>query len=269
MSARKLRCRANTFTNRYGNYADCQTRSALATCIILVMSIALLLYRLQQIDSRLSQVTTRLSALQSMLENNVELRAAQQHLEAAQAAQHDAEKTLKVAEYEATAQRIKLEQVEASLYSGRIQNPKELQDLQNDIASLKRHLGALEDSQLDAMMAVETSNALLDAVQKEFQATQGKIISENATLQSEQITLQKESENLNAQRLAVLPAITADALTLYDALRQKCSGRAVSQVIENSCDTCGSSLTPGLAQSVRTSAQLVRCPMCGRILYSN
>ena len=233
------------------------------------MSIALLLYRLQQIDSRLNQVTTRLSAIHSMLENNVELHAARQHLESARMAQHEAEKTLKRAEYEATSQRVKLEQVESSMYSGKIQNPKELQDLQNEIAALKRHLGVLEDNQLEAMMAVETALALLDVTQKEFEVTQGKVISENSVLQTEQIALQKEAENLNTQRLAVLPAISADTLGLYDSLRQKRSGLAVSQVIENSCDTCGASLTPGYAQSVRTSAQLVHCPMCGRVLYSN
>ena len=233
------------------------------------MSIALLLYRLQRIDSRLSQVTTRLSAIHSLLENNAELQAARQRLESAQMVQNEADKTLKVAEYEANSQRVKLEQVESSLYSGKIQNPKELQDLQNEIAALKRHLSLLEDNQLEAMMAVETAHTLLDTVQKELKETQGKVISENATLQTEQITLQKESENLNAQRLAVLPAISADVLGLYDSLRQKRSGLAVSQVIENSCDTCGASLTPGYAQSVRTSAQLVHCPMCGRILYSN
>jgi uncharacterized protein len=233
------------------------------------MSIALLLYRLQQIDSRLSQVKTRLSVLHSMLENNAELQAARQHLEFAQMTQLEAEKTLKTAEYEATSQRVKLEQVESSLYSGKIQNPKELQDLQNEIAALKRHLGVLEDNQLEAMMAVETAHTLLDTAHKELEVTQGKVISENATLQTEQISLQKEAENLNAQRLAVLPTINATALGLYDTLRQKRSGLAVSQVIENSCDTCGATLTPGYAQSVRTSAQLVHCPMCGRILYSN
>ena len=233
------------------------------------MSIALLLYRLQQIDSRLSQVTTRLSALHSMLENNAELQAARQRLESARMAQHEAEKALKTAEYEANNQRVKLEQVESSLYSGKIQSPKELQDLQNEIAAFKRHLAVLEDNQLEAMMAVETTHALLETAQKELDATQGKVIAENATLQTEQNSLQKEAENLNAQRLAVLPTINADALGLYDSLRQKRSGLAVSQVIESSCDTCGASLTPGYAQSVRTSAQLVHCPMCGRILYSN
>jgi uncharacterized protein len=233
------------------------------------MSTALLLYRLQQIDSRLSQVTTRLSAIHSLLENNADLQAARQRVESAQREQHEAEKALKTAEYAAATLRVKLEQVESSLYSGKIQNPKELQDLQNEIASLKRHLGVLDDNQLEAMMAVEAASAQLDTAQKELQVIQGKVISENATLQTEQVALQKESENLNAQRLAVLPAISADTLGLYDSLRQKRSGLAVSQVIENSCDTCGASLTPGHAQSVRTSAQLVHCPMCGRILYSN
>lgn len=233
------------------------------------MSTALLLYRLQQIDSRLSQVTTRLNTLQFALDNNAELQASLKQLESARTAQNQAEKALKEAEYESSAQRIKLELVEASLYSGRIQNPKELRDLQTEITSLKRHLTQLEDRQLETMMLVESSTSERETAQKEYERIQGKVISENSALQAELNTLQKEADNLRAQRSAVLPAIDAVSLSLYDTLRPKRSGLAVSQVIENSCDTCGSSLTPGYAQSVRTSSQLVLCPMCGRILYSN
>jgi predicted nucleic acid-binding Zn-ribbon protein len=233
------------------------------------MSVTLPLYRLQQIDSRLSQVISRLTAIQSLLENNAELKAALLRLEESKSAQRYAEQALKSAEYESASQRVKLEIAESSLYSGRIQNPKELRDLQNDIASLKRHLSVLEDRQLELMMTSETCADTLQRLQKEYDLTQGKIVSENATLQTEFVTLQKEAENLNAQRLAVLPAINTADLNLYTSLRQKRSGMAVSLVIENACNTCGSSLTPGLAQSVRTSNQLVLCPMCGRILYSN
>lgn len=233
------------------------------------MSLALTLYRLQQIDSRLSKVITRLAAIQSTLENNADLKAASQKLDAAKLTLLNAEKVLKNAETESAGQRIKLEMAEASLYSGRIQSPKELQDLEKDIASLKRHLGALEDLQLERMISMESCRVERELAQKEFDAVQGKVISENATLQTEQLTLQKEADTLSAQRQAVLPAIDSATLSLYDSLRQKRSGQAVSQVIENACDTCGSSLTPGYAQSVRTSNQLVHCPMCGRILYSN
>ncbi len=233
------------------------------------MSLALLLYRLQQIDSRQRLVTSRLVAIQTTLDNNAELQAAGQRLEEAKSAFRRAENALKNAEFESANQRIKLELAESSLYSGRIQNPKELQDLQKEIAAFKRNLGSLEDQQLEHMMAVEACGLATETSQKGYDITQGKAISENATLKTELVTLQKESESLNAQRLAVLPAIDTTSLNLYDSLRQKRSGLAVSQVIENACDTCGSSLTPGLAQSVRTTNQLVLCPMCGRILYSN
>ena len=233
------------------------------------MSFTLPLYRLQQIDSRLKLVTARLVSIKNTLENNAELQAASKQYEEAKVRYLQIEKSLKNSEYESATHRIKLEQVEASLYSGRIQNPKELQDLQKEIASIKRNLSAVEDHQLELMMSIEECQVAIITTQKTYEQTQGKVISANASLRTELNSLEKETENLNAQRLAVLPAIDTVSINLYDALRQKRSGLAVSQVIENACDTCGASLTPGLAQSVRTSSQLVLCPMCGRILYSN
>lgn len=233
------------------------------------MSLALPLYRLQQIDSRQKQINSRLSVIQSALENNLELKNAAKNLEVAKLAMHQAETSLKNSEFESNNQRIKLELAENNLYGGRIQNPKELQDIQKEIAAFKRNLASLEDQQLEYMLEVENCAKVLENAQKEFDKTQGKIIGENATMNSERLSLVKESENLNAQRQAVLPAIDGATLNLYDSLRQKHSGLAVSLVLENACDACGSSLTPGLAQSVRYSNQLVLCPMCGRILYAN
>jgi hypothetical protein len=233
------------------------------------MSLALPLYRLQQIDSRLKQVTSRLSIVQSALESNAEMKTATQDLEDAKSTLHLEESALKNAEFESANQRIKLEVVESNLYSGRVKNPKELQDLQKEIAALKRNLASLEDDQLEIMLKVETCSQALESSQKEFNRVQGKVISENASLATEFTNLKKEADNLNAQRLTILPAIDQATLKLYDSLRKKYSGLAVSPVIENSCDACGSSLTPGLAQSVRASNQLILCPMCGRILYGN
>lgn len=233
------------------------------------MSITLNLYRLQQIDTRLDQVTSRLAAIQSALENDAELKAARLRQEHAEAAAKESERTLKQTENEAASQRIKLEQAESSLYSGRIQNPKELADLQNDAASLKRHLATLEDRQLEAMLALEEARAALDSAQKEHLVTQGQVISQNASLKTEQDFLQKEAETLSAQRLAVLPMIDAGSLSRYNALRQQRRGLAVAIISEYSCGACGASLTRGHAQSVRFSQQVVNCPSCGRILFAD
>lgn len=232
------------------------------------MSIALNLYRLQQIDTRLDQVTSRLAAIQSALENDAMLKAARLRQEKADAAAKEAEQALQQAENEAAAQRIKLEQAESSLYSGRIQNPKELADLQNDVASLKRRLAALEDRQLEAMLTLEEARAALDATQKEYFVTQGQVISQNASLKTEQDSLQKEAETLSAQRLAVLPVIDTESLSRYDTLRQQRRGLAVATISEDACNACGASLTRSHAQSVRFSQQIVNCPSCGRILFA-
>ncbi len=233
------------------------------------MSIVLNLYRLQQVDSRLDQISTRLAAIQSILENDAELKAARERHEKAQADLHAAERALKNSEAEVASQRIKIEQAESSLYSGRIQNPKELQDLQNDAAALKRHLARLEDVELEAMLALDSARELFETTQKEMNATQGRVITQNASLHAEQNSLQKEAERFHAQRLAVLPAIDSAVLSQYDDLRQQRRGLAVSSISDNACDSCGAMLTPGLAQSVRFSPKIVNCPSCGRILYAS
>ncbi len=231
------------------------------------MSITLNLYRLQQIDTRLDQVTSRLTTIQAALENNAELKATRLRQEQAETAVNELERRLKQAEAESASQRIKLEQAESSLYGGRIQNPKELQDLQNDVAALKRHLATLEDRQLEAMLALEEARAALEAARKDVLLTQGEVIRKNASLNSEQTALQKEAETLSAQRLAVLPVIDTESLSLYDALRQQRRGLAVATISEDACNACGASLTRGHAQSVRFSQQIVCCPSCGRILF--
>jgi predicted nucleic acid-binding Zn-ribbon protein len=233
------------------------------------MSNALTLYRIQQIDSRLDQIQARLQTIHAALSESAEVKAARERIEQTQADLHTIERALKQAEIDAQAQRIKLDQAEASLYGGSIKNPKELKDLEKDVASLKRRMQELEDIQLDMMLKAESAREALQKAQSEHNAIQGKIISQNATLQTEQETLHKERETVRSRRTAAVSGVDAPSLTLYESLREKRSGIAVATVSDNSCDVCGASMTPGHAQSVRTSSQLVHCPMCGRILYSH
>jgi predicted nucleic acid-binding Zn-ribbon protein len=233
------------------------------------MSNVLTLYRLQQVDSRLDQIQSRLQTIQSALVESAELQAARERLEQSQTSLRNVEHTLKQAENDAQAQRIKLEQAEASLYGGRIQNPKELKDLESDVASLKRRLGELEDIQLSIMLEIEVAREGLQKAQDAYNIAQGQSISQNVTLLTEQESLLKERESVHAQRLATVSYIDRASLALYESLREKRSGVAVAAVSDNSCEVCGASMTPGHAQSVRISSQLVHCPMCGRILYSH
>jgi uncharacterized protein len=233
------------------------------------MSHVLGIYRLQQVDSRIDQATARLDAIRVTLENNSDLQAARSALQKAETDVHEAEKALRATQAASEAQRIKLEQVEASLYGGRIQNPKELQDLQNDLASIKRYLATLEDAELESMLALETAREAHQQAGENFNQVESRVISQNSSLKGEQDSLLSNLENLKAERAATHRTINPDLLQKYEALRQKRHGLAVTTISDNACDACGAGLTPAQAQTVRVAAQMVECPSCGRILFSN
>ncbi|MFO7584151.1 MAG: hypothetical protein R6W69_05420 [Anaerolineales bacterium] len=233
------------------------------------MSHILGLYRLQQADSRIDQATARLAAIRAVLENDSAVQSVQGKLAKAQEALHKAEKSLRECEADSEAQQIKLEQVEASLYSGKVKNPKELQDLQNDLASLKRYLATLEDRQLEAMLALEEARDTQQLAEHKLRETESQVISQNSSLMGERDTLLNNLENLQAERAATHNTIPANLIEKYEQLRQKRRGLAVATISDNACDACGAGLTPGQGQTVRMAAQLVECPSCGRLLFSN
>jgi len=232
------------------------------------MSIAQTLYRLQKVDSRLQQIQTRLQTIHAALESNPALQNARQKAQTASQESENAIKHLRQAEQASADQKIKIEQIEASLYSGRIQNPKELQDLQNDLASLRRRLSSLEDAQLEQMLTLEELRNAQAEAEASLHTIQTQVITQNAALHGEANSLQKEAETLQTQRGAITPTLQDNEISLYENLRQTRRGLAVSTLSEGACNACGARLTPGQAQSVRLAGQLIHCPSCGRILSS-
>ncbi len=111
----------------------------------------------------------------------------------ARAIYQSADRAVKQAEVDAQNQRLKIEQIEASLYSGKGHSPKELLDLQDDVAALKRHLITLEDTQLEAMLAAEESMSANQAAQAELLVVQNHSTEQNRGLHKEQKRARKKN----------------------------------------------------------------------------
>ncbi len=104
------------------------------------MSQTLSLYRLQQVDNKLDRIQVRLKDIHQLMTDNAELNQARDLSESADGHFFSTTQMLKVAEQDVQEQRVKIEQTEFSLYSGKNHSPKELIDLQNDVAAQKRQL---------------------------------------------------------------------------------------------------------------------------------
>jgi uncharacterized protein len=231
------------------------------------MSSLLSLYRLQQIDSQIDRARVRLQAIQTTLDQDDELRQAGEKARVTEENHCVAENTLKQAEMNVKDQRIKIDQTESNLYGGTTHTPKELQDLQNDVAALKRHLITLEDRQLDAMVSLEQADADLHSAQNAWVAKQQQWSEQNQTLQQERDVLVNDLERLSKERAATSSSIPSKDSNLYDQLRLERRGIAVAVVNDNSCSACGSSLSAAQVQTVHSPNQMFLCPSCGRILY--
>ncbi len=232
------------------------------------MSAALGLLRLQQVDIRIGRNEARLQQIQQTLENDSELGAAREALKEAASRLHEAEHARKTAEAEAQVQGAKIGQTESSLYGGSIRNPKELQDLQADLTSLKKRLATTEEQELAAMVSAESAQGAVQAAEERISQVQSKLEVEHRKLIEERAVILKELENFQAERQAALGAVAANLLAQYESLRRQRRGVAVAEITENACSACGTTLTAALQQNARHAEQLIFCPSCGRILYA-
>jgi len=233
------------------------------------MSAALGLFRLQQVDSQIDQIHARLKTIEETLHNDLELRAAAGQLEAAETKYKSAEREVKQSDADVEKQRIKIEQAEASLYGGQVHNPKELQDYQKDVASLKRHLETLESRELDSMMVMESAENEFLSAKTLLEQLKLKTSGQHRELVTESKALQKEIERLDSERNAATKNLPEESVQVYNRLRQQRRGVAVATISDSACAACGTTLTPAQQQSARSTSQLFNCPTCGRILYAN
>lgn len=226
------------------------------------------LYQLQKLDLRIDQIIQRLEKIETLLHNNPRLLEAEKQVKSDQASVLKVEKELSALENVSATKKVKIEQSEAALYSGKNTNPKELKDLQTEIESLKRTLSANEEEQLSLMGQLEEEQKKLAASQATHAKVSAEIEQENSQLVNEKTALSKEKEKLLTEHAIAQGQIPAEVLSIYEKLRSSKNHIAVTSVEDQCCATCGSEITASDIQKARTSPTLSFCPFCGRILYA-
>jgi uncharacterized protein len=232
------------------------------------MSRSFKLYRLQQIDNQLDKIQKRLAEILAALENDHALHQASEKKQKAEEKQNAAFKALQKAEANVLEQHIKIEQSEAALYGGKVRNPKELQDIQNEVSSLKRYLAVLEDRQLEAMVEEEEAAAELEMALKNMQKLKQEFMEKSSELIEERTKLNADVARLAGEHQAAANTIPAEDIKLYTNLRESRRGIAVSKVVDKTCSSCGSTINASLLHAARSPTQINTCDVCGRILYT-
>ncbi len=227
---------------------------------------AYLLYKLQEIDLQILKLERRDKELIRILRDDSNLLAAQEALTKAQIALKPAETRHRDLSLQVKGVLDKRAATEERLYSGSITNPKELQDMQNEVAALGRRHAELENQLLEALIAVEEAQAAIQAAQTALDKLQAEREASHAAVKAEGRELRAQLKTLKEQRAAAIAPIDEQNLRIYDELKPQKNHQPVSRLVENSCSVCGIEQIATLVQAVKQGDKLVQCKNCQRIL---
>jgi len=228
-----------------------------------------LLFEIQKIDLDLRSLESRVILLNNELNDNSQINNAETKFK-------DVSNKLTLTEKESADLDIRInefknkkQQLNSSLYSGKIQNSRELQDLQNEIESLNKTISSLEDLQIQKWDEIEKCNSEKNKLQSDFDSLNELFLSRKNEIKTILDQVTKDVNRLIIQRKGVRDQVSQIYLDLYDRLIISKKGVAITKITDSYCSSCGTSLTPSDCQNAKGHSQIIYCSNCGGILYAD
>ena len=231
------------------------------------MSVLQQLFQLQLVDSEWAERRQRLVRVEEGLGESQDLIRARQAVSESEDSLGELRQQMRVLELDIATVSGKLKQNQDRLYSGRVRNPKELSNLQEEAAALRRRISELEDEQLELMIGIEEEEAELSERQARLRQIEDTWRAGQTSLQGEKEELELRLVELGEERDALRAGIAAVDLAHYDDLRQRYGGTGVVQLKRGICQACGVDVPTSVARAVERGDGRHYCPVCSRLLY--
>ncbi|WP_405592582.1 zinc ribbon domain-containing protein [Streptomyces sp. NBC_01190] len=229
------------------------------------------LLEVQALDSRIAQLDHKRKNLPEHAELErigADLSQLRDLLVAARTEESDTAREQTKAEQDVDLVRQRAVRDQQRMDSGLLTSPKDLENLQRELASLAKRQSDLEDIVLEVMERRENAQERATGFTGRVEALEAKAAEaetrKSAALESidaEGFTIAKERETLAA-------GIPDDLLKLYDKLRNQQGGIGAARLYQKRCEGCRLELNITELNEVRAAPAdtVVRCENCRRIL---
>lgn len=225
------------------------------------------LHQLHLIDAAIVEIKSRAAAL----DPGRKLQAAIQQLQAQLDSAGERLRTLQgeQADLELKQQGIdaKLQKIDKEMYGGSVVNPREVENLEKEVANLKRQRGELDGRLLELWEAIPpVQKDVQDLESQKTKLKQDLAVHQKKVLQEKEL-LEAAFRQRQQDRPAALAQVPKPLLVRYDAIRQKAGGIGMADVVRNGfCGSCGTHLPEKLIEGAR-EGRVMTCESCHRILY--
>ena len=147
-------------------------------------------------------------------------------------------------------------------------NPKELEALQHEVASLARRQEELEDAVLEIMERREGVQARVAELAAEQDAALARLAELESARDAAMAELDEEAAKLTGERAMVAGGISGELVTLYEKIRASSDGVGAVALRRGRCEGCRIDLSTTDLSDIKAKPEdaVVRCEDCRRIL---
>ena len=229
-----------------------------------------LILELQLLDNEIMQANTKLKSLpeiEQLLHIEKRVTAANDELSVVKSESDQIALELRRGEVDVETVTDRIKKDEARLSSGNA-TPKELEQLQHEVETLKKRQESLEEIELEIMIrndaVIARSNTLttdLASLQTLKDEISGRL--QSATDEINQVIAEK-----NTARTLVASKIEKALLDLYEKIRGNGGGVGAAALVGNKCNGCNLAINAVEMERIKSLAkdELLRCEECRRIL---
>jgi predicted nucleic acid-binding Zn-ribbon protein len=228
------------------------------------------LLELADLDAELSRLDHRRRSLPELEEyRRIEARDTElrDELAALEAAESDLRREQAKAEADVDQVRSRVERDRTRLDAGQVSSPRELENLQSEIASLIRRQSDLEEIVLDVMERQETAELRNNTLTQEESALTRQRDEVAARRDVALGEISEQEEKAGSLRASVAADVPGDLLDLYGKLRAQ-HGVGAAALRRGRCEGCHLSLNTVELAHLRAAPpdEVLRCEECRRIL---
>ena len=225
---------------------------------------------LQLLDNEIMQANTKLKSLpeiEQLLHIDKRIAAATEELATVKAEADQIALELRRGEVDVETVTDRIKKDEARLASGNA-TPKELEQLQHEVGTLKKRQEALEEIELEIMVRSEAITARTNTLTTDLASLETLKAEINQRLTTASGEINTVITNKQSDREKVVVKIEKPLIDLYEKIRTASGGVAAAALVGNKCNGCNLAINAVEMERIKSLAkdELLRCEECRRIL---
>jgi predicted nucleic acid-binding Zn-ribbon protein len=225
------------------------------------------LYRVQELDAEIARRQQALAALDRGAELEQQIGPLRTELADLRQRQQAAENENLSLELELRTLQQKRDGFQTQLYSGRVSNPRQLSDLQQEVDMLGREARRVEDRMLELMEVMESQRGQIAAGEARLGDLEQQLDAVRARYEEVAGRLRAEIADLEASRGETAQRVSAPLLRRYEQIRARSANIGVVKVIGRDCPGCHIALPSETLKHLKAGRSGLACENCARLLF--